>query len=244
MVDAGIKDVKVQFNTREGIYKQMPISDYFYPKRTSYTTQGPASSSTPVKTSFVKVNDGKEDQDCVCLSVGRELFYFMYKSIKEHTQPLEFLDKRTYKGVAPTCHDINQKTSCAESVRVAVGFIAGQVQIIDVGTKESLQIMNEDRCVEKSRVTCVRWFPNSETMLLSSHISGYMYTYDISQPCLNVIPQYHSQPDKLGDGYMIHSLKIKNSSSGSNGSSVVTRNPVCRWTMTRDGSGVHNFAFS
>nr|XP_018669722.1 WD repeat-containing protein 20 isoform X4 [Ciona intestinalis] len=243
--EGGIRDgnVKVHFNTREGVYKQMPISEYFYPKRVPFT-QGPASTSTPVKTSFVKVNDGKEDQDCVCLTVGRELFYFMYKSIKDHSQPLEFLDKRTYKGVAPTCHDINQKSANAESVKVAVGFIAGQVQIIDVGTKQSLQIMNEDRCVEKSKVTCVRWFPNSENTLLSAHISGFMYTYDVSQPCPNVVPQYHSHPDKVGDGYMIHSIKVKSSTSNTNGNGVGTGNPLCRWTMTTDGSGVHNFSFS
>ena len=54
------------------------------------------------------------------------------------------MDKRTYRGVAPTCHDINQYSASLESVRIAIGFTAGQVQIIDVQTKESLNIMNED----------------------------------------------------------------------------------------------------
>lgn len=54
-----------------------------------------------------------------------------------------FVDKRQYKGSAPSCHDVNQYTATSQSVKVAVGFIAGQVQIIDVRKKESLQIMNE-----------------------------------------------------------------------------------------------------
>ena len=54
------------------------------------------------------------------------------------------MDKRTYRGVAPTCHDINQHSATLESVRIAIGFTAGQVQVIDVQTKESLNIMNED----------------------------------------------------------------------------------------------------
>ena len=58
--------------------------------------------------------------------------------------PLDFIDKRTYRGVAPTCHDINQFSACHDSVKIAVGFTAGQVQVIDVKTKQSLNIMNED----------------------------------------------------------------------------------------------------
>ncbi|CAK8680017.1 unnamed protein product [Clavelina lepadiformis] len=226
----------------------MPVSEYFYPKRIPYAPQVPASSLTPVKTSFVKVSDGLTDEDCICFTVGRELFYFFYKSFKqEPAQPVEYLDKRTYKGVAPTCHDINQFSASADSVRVAVGFIAGQVQIIDVRTKESLQIMNEDRSVEKSRVTCVKWFPNSENILLAAHISGFMYTYDITQPCANFMPQYHSQPYKSGNGYSIYTLKTKNttiSSPNSNGSTATQRNPVYKWVMSTDGSGVNAFEFS
>ena len=77
------------------------------------------------------------------------VYIFLYTLTCTHeqtqtNQPLDFIDKRTYRGVAPTCHDINQYSSSHHSVRVAVGFTAGQVQIIDVRTKQSLNIMNED----------------------------------------------------------------------------------------------------
>ena len=63
--------------------------------------------------------------------------------IFQQSKQIQFVDKRQYKGAAPSCHDINQYTASPENVKVAVGFLAGQVQIIDVRKKESLQIMNE-----------------------------------------------------------------------------------------------------
>lgn len=62
----------------------------------------------------------------------------------DYSQPL---DKRVYKGVMPTCHDINVHTATLANVTVAVGFAAGQVQIIDVGSRQSLQIFNEEVCM-------------------------------------------------------------------------------------------------
>nr|CAB3267688.1 WD repeat-containing protein 20 [Phallusia mammillata] len=241
-------DVKVRFNIREGIYKQMPISEYFYPKRVPYVNQGPASTSTTVKTSITRIDDGDEDCDRVCFTVGRELFYFGYKSLVQPSQHLEFLDKRTYKGVQPTCHHINKFSASNETVKVAVGFTAGQVQVIDVKTKQSLQIMNEDRSVEKSRVTCVKWLPESENVLLSAHASGNMYTYDVSQPSTNALPIFHTQPHILGEGYTIYALKTKTTSSSTssngNGNNATTKNPLFKWIMATDGSGIHTFQFS
>lgn len=50
---------------------------------TQFHFQGPASNATPVKTSFVKVHDDVGEHDCVCLTIGRELFYFMNKAIQQ-----------------------------------------------------------------------------------------------------------------------------------------------------------------
>ena len=42
-----------------------------------------ASNSTPVKTSFVKIDNGNGEEDCICLTIGRELFYFLHKAIQQ-----------------------------------------------------------------------------------------------------------------------------------------------------------------
>jgi len=241
--------VKLHFTTREGRYKQMHLSEEFYGKNLQYTSsQGPASTSTPVKTSFVKIRNGKEEQECICLTIGRELFYFLHKAIQQVNLPLDFIDKRTYRGVAPTCHDINQFSACHDSVKIAVGFTAGQVQVIDVKTKQSLNIMNEDRSVEKSRVTCVKWFPNHENILLTSHRNGVMYTYDVSQTCSNVSLTFQSQPIKCCEEYEVYVPDVKtNTSSGSstpNSEFTSTRNPLFKWIITKDGSAVNNVKFS
>ena len=36
--DQGESDVKVQFTTREGMYRQVTTNDFFYPKRVPYVS--------------------------------------------------------------------------------------------------------------------------------------------------------------------------------------------------------------
>jgi len=256
--------VKSHFTTREGKYKIMHLAESFYGKTPQYSSPQQtvtASNSTPVKTSFVKVDNGNGEEDCICLTIGRELFYFLHKAIQQENQQLDFIDKRTYRGVAPTCHDINQHSATGKSVRVAVGFTAGQVQIIDVKTKSSLHIMNEDRSVDKSRVTCVKWYPNNDKMLLASHNNGNMYTYDVTQQCSNVSLTYQEKPVQSDSDIEIFKLDVSQNSSNSaqttplahsNGTVLETssdaspsvNNPMYKWVITKDGSAVNNMEFS
>lgn len=57
-------------------------------------------------------------------------------------------------------------------------------------TEQKFLLINFQRSVDKSSVTCVKWFPNSENLILSAHICGFMYTYDISQSCSELPPTY------------------------------------------------------
>ena len=54
------------------------------------------------------------------------------------------IDKRVYKGTFPTCHDFNTLLVSSESVRLLVGFTAGQVQLIDPIKKELSKLYNEE----------------------------------------------------------------------------------------------------
>ncbi|XP_054617998.1 WD repeat-containing protein 20 isoform X2 [Dunckerocampus dactyliophorus] len=139
------------------------------------------------------------------------------------------IDKRIYKGTQPTCHDFNALTATAESVSLLVGFSAGQVQLIDPIKKETSKLFNEERLIDKSRVTCVRWVPGSESLFLVAHSSGAMYLYNVENACGTAAPHY--QLLKQGENYAVHTCKSK---SG--------RNPLLRWTV---GDGALNeFAFS
>lgn len=54
------------------------------------------------------------------------------------------VDKRLYKGTFPTCHDFNNLLVSSDSVRLLVGFTAGQVQLIDPIKKELGKLFNEE----------------------------------------------------------------------------------------------------
>lgn len=85
------------------------------------------------------------------------------------------------------------------------------------------------RLIDKSRVTCVRWVPGSESLFLVAHSSGSMYLYNVENTCGTTAPHY--QLLKQGENYAVHTCKSKSA-----------RNPLLRWTV---GEGALNeFAFS
>ena len=80
-----------------------------------------------------------------------------------------------------------------------VGFSGGQIQLIDPVRKELsrsaqqkiddilmlmlrilVRLYNEERLVDKSRVTCVKWVPGQGDTFLVSHASGHLYTYQVT----------------------------------------------------------------
>ncbi|KAM9782640.1 WD repeat-containing protein 20 [Neosynchiropus ocellatus] len=218
-------EIKSQFTTREGVYKLLTHSEYSRPNRVPFNSQG----SNPVKVSFVNVNDQSGNGDRICFNVGRELYFYIYKGVRKAADLSKPIDKRIYKGTQPTCHDFNPLTATAESVSLLVGFSAGQVQLIDPIKKETSKLFNEERLIDKSRVTCVRWVPGSESLFLVAHSSGSMYLYNVENTCGTTAPHY--QLLKQGENYAVHTCKSKSA-----------RNPLLRWTV---GEGALNeFAFS
>ncbi|KAK2890315.1 WD repeat-containing protein 20 [Channa argus] len=220
-----MNEIKTQFTTREGVYKLLTHSEYSRPNRVPFNSQG----SNPVKVSFVNVNDQSGNGDRICFNVGRELYFYIYKGVRKAADLSKPIDKRIYKGTQPTCHDFNPLTATAESVSLLVGFSAGQVQLIDPIKKETSKLFNEERLIDKSRVTCVRWVPGSESLFLVAHSSGNMYLYNVENTCGTTAPHY--QLLKQGENYAVHTCKSKSA-----------RNPLLRWTV---GEGALNeFAFS
>ncbi|RLW10117.1 hypothetical protein DV515_00001952 [Chloebia gouldiae] len=89
--------------------------------------------------------------------------------------------------------------------------------------------MENTRLIDKSRVTCVKWVPGSESLFLVAHSSGNMYLYNVEHTCGTTAPHY--QLLKQGESFAVHTCKSKS-----------TRNPLLKWTV---GEGALNeFAFS
>uniref|UniRef100_A0A2K5CHC4 Uncharacterized protein n=1 Tax=Aotus nancymaae TaxID=37293 RepID=A0A2K5CHC4_AOTNA len=91
------------------------------------------------------------------------------------------------------------------------------------------RIYKGTRLIDKSRVTCVKWVPGSESLFLVAHSSGNMYSYNVEHTCGTTAPHY--QLLKQGESFAVHTCKSKS-----------TRNPLLKWTV---GEGALNeFAFS
>ncbi|KAI1284951.1 WD repeat-containing protein 20 [Halotydeus destructor] len=219
--------IKNQFATREGVYKLMTSGEYSRPSRVGYAAQV---NNTPVKISFVTMPDLNEGStDKICFNVGRELFIYNYKGTKKAADLTKPVDKRVYKGTFPTFHDFNQFAITHDGLLLLIGFSAGQIQLIDPIKKEFNKLYNEERLIDKTKVTCLRWIPGSDNLFLVSHASGQLYVYREDLPCGTTPPTY--QVFKQGDGYCVYTCKTKS-----------TRNPLYRWVIG-DGS-INEFAFS
>lgn len=217
-------DVKTQFATREGVYRLMTLSEYSRPNRVGYQPQG----QTPPQV-CVSLVSLPEQGERICFNHGREIYVYVYKGTKKAdlSKPLE---KKGYKGTNPTCHDFNVASATGESVSLLIGFSTGQIQLIDPVKKELSKLFNEERLIDKSRVTCLRWIPGSKSLFLAAHSSGQLYVYNEELPCGSAGPHY--QTFKAGEGFVVSTCKTKS-----------TRNPLFRWLLGT-GAAINEIAFS
>lgn len=74
------------------------------------------------------------------------------------------------------------------------------------------------RLIDKTKVTCLQWLPNSPNLFLAAHSSGHLYLYNEELPCSPTAPVY--QLFKSGDGYSVLTCKSKS-----------TRNPLFKWSF-------------
>lgn len=92
-----------------------------------------------------------------------------------------------------------------------------------------LFVFARQRLIDKTKVTYLKWLPESESLFLASHASGHLYLYDVGQPCASAPPQYSLL--KQGEGFAVYAAKSK-----------APRNPLAKWAV---GEGpLNEFAFS
>jgi len=234
MIDSGgaRDELKTQFMTREGTYHLMTLAEYSRPNRVGYANQA-ANCNAPVKVSFVNSETGENSGEKIAFNYGRELFVYPYKGVRKAADLTKPIDKRVYKGTCPTCHDFGPpgclKNESVDVIPLLVGFSGGQIQLIDPARKELSRLYNEERMIDKTRVSCLKWAPNRSDMFLVSHASGQLYTYQADLDCGNLPPQF--QFHKGGEGFTGYTCKTK-----------ATKNPVYRCSI---GSGpINEFVFS
>ena len=75
----GKEEIKTQFITREGTYKLMTLSEYSRPTRVAFNGQA----NTPVKVSFITLNDRSGSGDRICFNIGKELYFYVYKGVRK-----------------------------------------------------------------------------------------------------------------------------------------------------------------
>ncbi|XP_004530634.1 WD repeat-containing protein 20 [Ceratitis capitata] len=171
--------------------------------------------------------------DRICFNFGRELYVYAFRGVKKCAEISKPLDKKFYKGTNPSCHDFNATTATSTGAPLLVGFTTGQIQLVSPqpGPRELRKLYNEERLIDKTKVTCLKWLPNSPNLFLASHASGNLYLYNEDLPCTPTAPNY--QPFKMGDGYTILTCKSKS-----------TRNPLYKWIFTTENCCINEFCFS
>ncbi|XP_053681969.1 WD repeat-containing protein 20 [Sabethes cyaneus] len=170
--------------------------------------------------------------DRICFNYGKELYVYAYRGIKKASDLNKPIDKKLYKGTNPSCHDFNAFTATFEGAPLLVGFSTGQIQLVYPGRREQGKLYNEERLIDKTKVTCLKWIPGSENQFLASHASGSLYMYNEELPCTPTTPNY--QPYKCGDGYIVLACKSKS-----------TKNPLYKWCFgQQENSSINEFCFS
>ncbi|XP_053681271.1 WD repeat-containing protein 20 [Anopheles nili] len=170
--------------------------------------------------------------DRICFNYGKELYVYSYRGAKKAADLNKPIDKKLYKGTSPSCHDFNGTAATCEGAPLLVGFSTGQIQLVHPGRREQGKLFNEERNIDKTKVTCLKWIPGSQNQFLVSHASGCIYLYNDELPCTPATPSY--QPCKGGDGYVVLASKSK-----------ATKNPLYKWCFGQhENASINEFCFS
>ncbi|PAV60539.1 hypothetical protein WR25_25544 [Diploscapter pachys] len=242
------EEIKREFHTREGVYKQMTQAEYVRPKnhQMSQLQSRDAQNfqAVPVRVSFLSLdsvrnqNDVARDDDMderwcdkMCFNVARELYIYNYGGPFGAADINNPLDKRLYKGTYPTCHDFNRERLSEKSCSLIIGFSAGQMQLLDPLAKEYQisRLYNEERLIEKTSVTWVQWLPGQDHQFMVSYASGCIYVFHDELPCSPGPPSY--QLVKQGEKFSVFTCKNK-----------ATRNPLFKWQI--GDKPITQFAFT
>ncbi|KAI3422229.1 hypothetical protein GPALN_012759 [Globodera pallida] len=213
-------------------FLRIPTSRLSYAEEVLPSTSGAAHHQDVVMENQQLPNEMSVYVDRICHNIGREIYVLDYTSLV-NPSPAKQVDKRVYKGTFPTCHDFKQSAATFYSCDLLVGFSAGQIQLVDpsqkeVGVGSSSKLFNEDRLIDKTAVTCLKWVPGEDQLFAASYASGNIYFYNEELSSTQTI---NYQVVKQGIDHSVHGCKAK-----------AERNPLYRWSIGKGAINKFEFA--
>ncbi|XP_076979712.1 WD repeat-containing protein 20 isoform X3 [Tamandua tetradactyla] len=212
-----MNEIKTQFTTREGLYKLLPHSEYSRPNRVPFNSQG--SNPVRVSFVNLNDQSGNGDRLCFNVGRELYFYIYkgvrkaadlskpIDKRIYKGTQPtchdfnhltataesvslLVGFSAGQVQLIDPikkeTSKLFNEENSCQHLWKVD-----WNEERENEGSKTSEEaLVTVQRLIDKSRVTCVKWVPGSETLFLVAHSSGNMYLYNVEHTCGTTAPHY------------------------------------------------------
>ncbi|CAO3645752.1 unnamed protein product [Cunninghamella blakesleeana] len=92
-------------------------------------------------------------------------------------QTKDYLTCITFSKTFPTCHDINKATLSSDRVDLVIGFSTGDCIWYDPLCNRYTRF-NKHGILNNSKVTSIKWVPNSEDLFIVSFENGVMLTMD------------------------------------------------------------------
>jgi len=89
------------------------------------------------------------------------------------------------------------------SLIVAAGFSKGEIHVFDGFHKEASVFFNNNRLVDKTKVTCIKWLPGSLNLFLAGHASGCLYLYDATHQAQPSVPPVYTKLYQ-DDSFAVH----------------------------------------
>lgn len=180
-------DIKTHFKTREGTYDRFQNfcsedgksqTSILATQSRSIVTVDSASFPDISKLSLSDSDVNHQDPNSLVFCTGKEVFHYEFQSDGSN-----HVDKRSYKGGAlPSTIRISHQTASEDSLRVAIGFTAGQIQIIDMATRDdsrrSLTKINDEKNNDNTMITAIQWVPSMPNKLIAGYTSGSVYLFD------------------------------------------------------------------
>ena len=88
-------DVKTHFNTREGNYTLMPLSEYSRPNKNAFSqpSQQPVKISFSNSSGYIQNKPTQSHSEKICFNIGKEIYVHSYNSVRKVINKYLFLIK-------------------------------------------------------------------------------------------------------------------------------------------------------
>jgi len=163
-----------------------------------------------------------DDPQSIVFCTGKEVFHYNF----HHDTNPRHKDKRIYKGSAlPSTLSICPSDASEDHVKVAIGFTAGQIQIVNMATndetKRSVAKVNDERNHDSSAINSIQWLPGSSDVIICAFNSGALYAFHKDYPDAIAPVNWSHQKDAAAQ-FIEYDSKAKEK-----------ENPIRKWSFGR-----------